>query len=355
VTFENRQTSSPVWTPGGRALLFTQYLVPGKQGLWKITLSNPPRMEPLPISADNAFALAISPKGDRLVYTRQTTNSNIWAVDVHPGHALKDEPAIPKMLFGSSREDQGAAFSPDGRQIAFQSSRSGWNELWVADRDGSHARQMTALKGSIAAFPNWSPDGRRIAFHERFQGFGILFVLDLPTRRAQQLNYNAVGDVTPSWSHDGKWLYFASYRTGPPQVWKIAADGGGPMQLTKNGGRMPFESFDQTSIFFTKYNDGLWRIPVSGGEEKQVFEDIVAGGGLEYTPAPTGIYFIRRTRAGSQEDLAFFSFATGQIRSLAEIRRPTGYGLTVSPDDRTVLYTQIDHASSDLMLVENFR
>jgi len=174
LTFEYREMTSPVWADHGRALLFTRYGPVGQHSLWKILLSRPARVELLPIAADNAAGVALAPRGDRLVYTRQTKRTNIWAVDL-PAIPPARGPAAPRPWLLSSQEAANPSFSPDGEQVAFQSSRSGWSEIWLADRDGSHLRQMTELRGSVAGFPHWSPDGKRSVFHSRQHTYARLF------------------------------------------------------------------------------------------------------------------------------------------------------------------------------------
>jgi Tol biopolymer transport system component/DNA-binding winged helix-turn-helix (wHTH) protein len=354
LTFDNRPTSSPVWTHDGRALLFARYSLSGRQSLWKVTPSSSPRVEPLPISADNASGLAISPNGDRLIYTSDNPNVNIWAVDLPDVRFAKNPTSIPRLLMASNRRDNTPSFSPDGQQIAFHSTRSGWPEVWAADRDGSHARQLTNLRAPIAGFPRWSPDGRRIVFHSRPKGPATLFLLDLPAGGPRQINYPAIDDFTPSWSHDGKWIYFGSTRTGVSEVWRVATEGGPVTQLTHNGGNYPLESADARFLFYTKTDNGIWRIPLSGGPEEQVISDPVDGAASAYAPIRNGIYFIPKANQAGRWVLAFFSFATRQSREIVEIHRPVGVGLAVSPDERMLLYVQQDKQDSDLMLVENF-
>jgi hypothetical protein len=116
------------------------------------------------------------------------------------------------------------------------------------------------------------------------------------------------------------------------------------------------ESVDGRFLFYTKPSGpGLWRIPLSGGEEQQVFSDAVAATGSAYGPGRSGVYFIRQESTGGKEHLVFFRFSDQQMITLAEIPRPVDLGLAVSPDERTILYAQIDHVSSELMLVDKFR
>ena len=61
--------------------------------------------------------------------------------------------------------DNHPAWSPDGRQIAFTSNRSGADNIWVVDWDGANLRQLTSFSGDFSAgYPAWSPDGTRISY-----------------------------------------------------------------------------------------------------------------------------------------------------------------------------------------------
>lgn len=354
LTFDHRPNGSPVWMPNGQALLFTRYDLPGRPSLWKMTLSNPPRLEPVPISADNASALALSPRGDRLLYASQMNNANLWAVDLPVAGSSRRGIAIPRPWSASSQEDLTPSFSPDGRQVAFQSTRSGWDEIWVADRDGSHPHQLIELRGSVAGFPHWSPDGKKIVFHSRQQSYARLFLLDLSAGRPTPLSYQAIDDYQPSWSHDGKWIYFGSLRSGEHEVWKVSAEGGPIMQVTRHGGWVPLESRDGQYLFYTKPDSGVWRMPLPAGEEQPVFSEAVSAIGSAYAPGRKGIYFVRQGTPASKQSLMFFRFKDGQTTTLTEISRPLELGFALSPDERTILYSQIDHVSSELMLVEHF-
>ena len=67
-----------------------------------------------------------------------------------------------------------------------------------------------------------------------------------------------------------------------------------------------------------------------------------------------GIYFVAPHPDGSSA-VRLHSFVTGKDTTIAEIRKRVSWGLSVSPDERYILYTQFDQLGSDLMLVENFR
>src|SRR5262249_14928681 len=119
-------------------------------------------------------------------------------------------------------------------------------------------------------------------------------------------------------------------------------------------GLVAFESTDGKFVYYTKSEEGtegLWRMPVGGGEEAQVLDRVIA---LRcFTVTDLGIYFL--TKSNSDFLLQFFNFATRKTETIAKLERPSMGSLTVSPDGKTILYAQLDQLGSDLMLVENFR
>jgi hypothetical protein len=137
-------------------------------------------------------------------------------------------------------------------------------------------------------------------------------------------------------------------------VWKVSTGGGEAVQVTRNGGGTAFESLDGKSIYYTKglAPGVLWKMPVSGGEESQVLPSVVW---RTFHLVNEGVYFISEPAADGKSSVQFLSFATGKVKTVAPITAPPSSGLSVSPDGRSLLFSQVDESGSDLMLVENFR
>jgi Tol biopolymer transport system component len=162
-------------------------------------------------------------------------------------------------------------------------------------------------------------------------------------------------DGAPSWSRDGNSIYFTSDRTGRYEVWKVPAAGGEASQVTQSGGGLAFESPDGQFVYYIKADDWdgeLWKMPVSGGEGSKVLPSVIF---RCYSLVNEGIYFIPAPGPGAKPSIHFLSFATGKVKTVAMMSANPFEGLSVSPDGRSILFTQFDQTDSDLMLVENFR
>jgi len=109
----------------------------------------------------------------------------------------------------------------------------------------------------------------------------------------------------PSWSKDGRWIYFHSNRTG--QVWKVPAQGGQAAQVTKQGGFAAFESTDGKFLYYVKAWAGpIWRMPVEGGEETRILDRDIAWG--HWRVLEKGICFL--DTGATPPEIEFFDFAT---------------------------------------------
>jgi Tol biopolymer transport system component len=136
----------------------------------------------------------------------------------------------------------------------------------------------------------------------------------------------------------------------------MSATGGQTVQITRNGGDVPQESPDGKFLYYQKgYPEScsVWRMPVGGGEESKVLDSVHCAG--RWALGGQGIYFFAKPDEKGQSDIRFYEFATGRISKILTVEREVQDWIEVSPDGRTILYTQIDEAGSDLMLVENFR
>jgi Tol biopolymer transport system component len=340
----------PAWLPGGKEIL-----VSARGGLWRLALSGDDAPARLPFVGEDGLSPSVSHsrpgKPSSLVYARSFIDDNIWRLDTPaPGAPASSAPVV---AISSTRSEIHPKFSPDGRRVAFTSTRSGSWEIWVADPDGGNAVKLTSMDATATGGPSWSPDGKWIVFGSNQQGQFDLYVIAASGGKPRRLTSHPAFDQRAIFSRDGRWLYFASDRTGNFQIWKMPATGGDAIQVTRNGGWTVGEAPDGAHLYYIDIPmtpKPVWRVPVAGGQPVKVVDGVV---GWFFAVGEKGIYYA--DRPAGQTRLMFYDFATERSTTIAGNLGQIEFAPGVSPDGRTILYSQIDSTVDDLMLVENFR
>ena len=149
------------WSTDDKSIILSKYLATSGE-LVEISVEHG-TLHKLPFG-ENSRSPAIAPRGGRLAYALFSTNINIWRRDLQ-------HPELPATnLISSSREQISAQYSPDGKHIAFDSTRTGSREIWMSDLDGTHLVQLTKFNDPQTGSARWSPDGQKIAFDTRTLG-----------------------------------------------------------------------------------------------------------------------------------------------------------------------------------------
>src|SRR5581483_11359028 len=139
--------------------------------------------------------------------------------------------------------------------LVFASDRSGNWEIWAANAEGSSPHQLTSFGGPQTGTPRWSPDGKQIAFDSRPGGHSEIYLINAdggPVRRLTQTKFDS---VIPSFSRDGRYVYFSSNRGGTWEIWRQPLDGNDldAQQITHHGGFGAFESPDGNTLYYSKW------------------------------------------------------------------------------------------------------
>lgn len=337
---------------------------PAAQTLHRVPVSGKGPIKPLRFIGKRIFHPAFAEHQNRLVYTRWSDDIDIWRAD---GHTARRHPV------SSIEEDLSPQLSPDGRRIAFSSNRSGAQEIWVANSDGTEPVQVTHFD-AMCGSPRWSPDGRWITFHAyRRSGGWNIWAVESNGGQLRQLSSGTGSPSFPSFSHDGKWIYFADTRAGRSEVFRMPFTGGAAVQITHSGGTDPVESCDGKTVYYVtdNHNGRLYASPIAGGPERSLGLQVI---GSAFEVMPDGIYFISPAGiyknssgiglldfrnwvrdAGADREIRFYDFATHRSRLIQALGHVnTFYRLAVSPDRKTFLYSVWQENGRNLMLVQNF-
>lgn len=218
---------SPRWSPDGKEILFTSYR------------DRHPKLYSMDFATGRDHAVvsgrgltiggAFSPDGREIAISREESKGNSDIV------LLDRNGAVIERLTDDEGIDVSPSWSPDGRRLAYCSSRGGNPQIYVLDVDSRRSRRIS-MQGSYNTQPVWSPTGERIAYTGRVGGRFQIFVVEAGGGGARQITSSGGDNVDPSWSPDGRYLVFRSTRTGQGRLWVSDWRGSNQTELIAGSG-----------------------------------------------------------------------------------------------------------------------
>ena len=351
VTFDEADLAGVDWSDG-RTLVYSSDRA-GGYSLWQVAVDGG-----TPTLIAGGAARMKHPVADRaarrIVYENWNYEINVWQValagPIGQVGRVGESSAVTRT---SELWNLYPQVSPDGTQVAYVSTQSGAHELWIANRDGANARQMTRQGRGVVKAPRWSPDGRRLVYLARGQGALDVQVIDVATGTITPLTASPASEVAPAWSHDGaRVLFGAPDAAGRWNVWSVAASGTDrapriaianavAAQLSPDGERLYFTRPDQR---------GLWRAPShDDAAALRVVESLAIGNTMGWIVTPAGIYLVETRDDAVRLTLA--PLAGGNATELTTLEQFTWPGFSVTPDGAHVLYARWDRRDSNLMAI----
>jgi Tol biopolymer transport system component len=260
---QNAAAGGLSWSPDGRGVVVGMVRRAAAFPMWVPLKGSPKELDvKLPFVINPVFAA----DGKDLMVLSVNRSRNLAEVT---GDASEPQP-----VFQSRQRNTATAFSPDTRQLAFLSDRSGTWEVWIAQRQGTHfvsPRQLTQGLGWYPSSVVWSPDGQTLAVG--ISNTNDIEMVDVHSGAINHLRLPGLehsATWSPEWSSDGRWLYltawgdqhgiFRASATPVPAVEQVVK--GTPREVRIDGDR---------ALYFTpNYGRGIYRVSLTGDRRPEV-------------------------------------------------------------------------------------
>lgn len=343
---------NPVWSHDGAYLYFCSNRG-GSSVVWRMPMresTGDPRGAPERIRTPAPYAahLSFSRDGRRMAYVHQVTTGRLCTVRFDPfGERVTSE---PKEIAQNSKGAARPALSPDGRWLAFNSTED-QEQLLMVGADGSGLRQLTQ-DGNRDRGPRWSPDGKRIAFFSSRSGDWEIWTIEAESGELRQVTALAGQNVAwPVWSPDGKQLAYTifgvnTFLIDPRKPWTEQT----PRRLPAIGeaGQL-FNGWSWSPdgsmlAGFLNRGDGIALFMPAAGTFRKL---------SDFGSDPVWLSDSRRLlfhHRGQIHLMDIESRRTAEVLSIApeEISRR---GFAVSPDDRNIYYS-VSTTEADVWFIE---
>ena len=283
----------PSWSPDGQYVYFSSYRE-GTAAVWRVSArgGRPSRLTP---GAGPERDPDVSRDGSRLAYTTFIDDPDLVLRDLDSGR---------EQTLAGARDEEHPALSPDAQSVVFGSDRWGGRfDLWIQPLTRDHAlagpaRRLTDHAGSVAqaAFSN---DGRWIAYHRVVNGQRDVWIIPASGGAPASFTDDPAIDVHPAWSPDDSRIAFASDRSGSLHIWVAPVRAGKPAgpatQLTRGEteDQAPVWSADGTRIAFVgRSADGaqeVWTVAADHGNERRRVTTGAQAGRVRWDPVSGGL------------------------------------------------------------------
>ena len=339
--------NSPFWSPDGTMLAVAS----GESG--------PPHSVVVPVAGGEARRVTTGsgvdvptgwfPDNDRLTYL--ASGGGTFSTFVTSIRSGETRPLVP----GEKLPHVGSP-SPDGTRVAYYAIDGPKTTLWIADSLGANPKQLTTegFEAPSGVYFGWSPDSKEILYESRRTGKADIWVVPVDSGPARQLTHDVQDDYAASWSSDGKWIAFLSNRGRQTDVWVMPAAGGDEQRITDSRNVEFSIAWRPGSRELTFVNPntsaGVWAMNLADGSEQRLTPDSLQISWFNNSPVGTDVNVVIQ-RGGGVQDLAVGSITGGPLRMLI-----TGGGTVTtpvwSPDGSKIAFQADRGGTEDIWVID---
>ena len=300
-----------------------------------------------------SISFGVSADSKTIVTVQSKPSYQIWTTAL-------GEPAqqAVQITHGDNDGMNGIDWTPDG-QIVYFTNTGETTDLLMIKPDGTDTRTLTKdPKGPLD--PTVSPDGKFVYFASVRSGVPHIWRANADGTDAKQFTFGDFADFSPTVSPDGRWVYFLSWRSGLQLLWKIPAEGGEPVQVTdKPTGRVAF-SPDGKLIAGAQFVPGgsAWQIaiiPTDGSVPAKLIAQpshVNIATSLSWTP--DGRAVLAKSDQGGVGNLWSFPIDGGTPKQVTTFTSNQISNFAMSRDGKRLAISR-GYSNLDVVLIKDFR
>ena len=371
VTRDNNMMSGFAWLPDSSGIIYsssrggTMPYLPAL-GLWLVTLrdGNVRRIT----SGESSYVTPDVSRSGAIAVGRMRMQTDIWKfpVDGSPAENVRQGVRVTRQ----TGQVLTPTASPRDHEVAFLSDSGGHANLWVVNTESGQLRQVTHERdpGVAMGVPVWSPDGRAIAFVSSRGNQGLTFGIWLVDPDGSNLRNVANPGLGPAWSPDSRWVYYST-RGGAAAtdavLKKVPVDGGAAVTVTTERLRNAIGLYGTTLYysFERPLMDGTPEFEIRAATPENAPFRVLARIPASRVPiwqivspalSPDGKWLAQALTDGLTTNLWALSTATGEWRQITDFGDRTTFiarRVSWSSDGRSIL-AAVGDGDSDIVLLE---
>lgn len=234
-----------------------------------------------------------------LIYAKSTSVSDIFKISnltldqqSNDSNQQNVQSRLNKLI-DSTRHDLMPRISPNGQQLAFVSEREGHPQIWLATAEGKNSKKLTSFPDLDIVDFSWSPNGKKLVANLRADGKVYHYIVDIETQNLSLLSTDSMITTNLSWSQQQQWMIADCLVKKVWQICRIPSEGGKPEILTTAGGVTPYMPNQSDFIYFSRAGNGLWKMPLAGGQEELVWSEFPEHSWKNFVIYEHVLYYVR--------------------------------------------------------------
>ena len=294
-----------------------------------------------------------------LAFARQIRDRQVRVIDLATPGGVNGAGGC---LLPGAKGDEPPQFSPNGDRVAYLSTLRGKEAIWIANSDCTGQARVREFDSTRIGHLRWSPDGSRLVYEGLVGDRTEIWTIGIDGSIPLRLTVNDQEERDPSWSRDGRSIYYVALVDGRETIRRLPAGGGQSVLVVSSGGREPVESADGRTLRFVR-EGSLYAFSLSAADDQRLSagswgrpaRQWAIGRNTQFGPAAVTFLADNPDSAAALEQLDLSSGKTVRIGQIEGVPAAAIAGFALSPNNRSLSIVVDQGSIGELTTVEGWR